>query len=104
MSQTVPLQPVPNQTTQIVLNGQNCQINVYQSEGQAMFLDLLVNDAPIRTASICQNLNKLIRRLYLGFLGDLEFVDTQGTSDPNYSGLGSRYQLVYLTPAEANDQ
>jgi hypothetical protein len=103
MSQIVPLQPVPNQTTQIVLNGQNCQIVLSQSPN-ALFMNLLVNDSPVRVGAICEDRNKIVRHAYLGFLGDLEFVDTQSDSDPNYTGLGSRYQLVYLTPAEANDQ
>jgi hypothetical protein len=102
MAQTVPLQPVANQTTQIVLAGQNCQISVYQAPA-ALFMDLLVNDAPIRLGQICQNRNRIVRYLYLGFSGDLIFVDTQGSDDPVYTGLGSRFQLIYLTTAEAND-
>jgi len=27
-------------------------------------------------------------------------VDTQGNNDPEYTGLGTRYVLVYLTEAE----
>jgi hypothetical protein len=95
----VPLQPVPNQTTQIVLANQNCQINVYQTPA-GLFMDLLVNDALIIGGVICQNLNRIVRSLYLGFSGDFVFADSQGADDPNYSGLGSRFQLVYLTAAE----
>lgn len=107
MPQVVPLQPVPNQTTQIVLASQSCQINVYQAPA-AIFMDLLVNDAPVVEGVICQNLNRIVRDLYFGFIGDFVFEDTQpdplnGPSDPSYSGLGSRFQLLYLTPAEAGD-
>jgi hypothetical protein len=36
----------------------------------------------------------------MGFIGNLLFVDTQGSSDPTYDGLGSRFSLVYLTAEE----
>ena len=77
----IPLQPIPNQTLQILLNGQNCQINVYQSPS-FIFMDLYVSDVPIKVGSICQNLNPIVRRLYLGFIGDLVFGDTQGNVRP----------------------
>jgi hypothetical protein len=102
--QVVPLQPVPNQTLQIVLASQNCQINVYQAPG-GMFMDLLVNDEPVRLGIPCQNLNRVVRSLYLGFSGDMVWNDTQpdpvlGAQDPFYSGLGSRFQLVYLAASD----
>lgn len=96
---TVPIQPNPNQTLQIVLNNQNCQINLFQSP-DAMFMDLYVNDSPVIVGVICQNLNRIVRSLYLGFSGDFIFNDTQGTTDPVYTGLGSRYVLIYLSPSD----
>lgn len=45
---------------------------------------------------ICQDRNRIVRDLYLGFIGDLCFIDIQGTSDPIYTGLGDRYVLCYL--------
>lgn len=103
MPQVVPLQPVPSQTLQIVLGNQSCILNVYQSDA-GLFMDVLVNNAPVKEGVLCQNLNRIIRYLYFGFVGDFEFVDTTGAGeDPDYSGLGSRFQLLYLTPAEAND-
>jgi hypothetical protein len=99
MPQVVPLQPVPSQTTQIVLANQNCQINVYQAP-TALFVDLVVNDEPIRLGIIAQNLNRIVRSSYLGFSGDFVFNDTQGTDDPSYSGLGSQFQLLYLSASE----
>ncbi len=102
MSQPIPLQSVPNQTTQVVLANQSCQINVYQAP-TALFIDVYVNDAPIRVGMICQDRNRIVRRLYLGFVGDFIFVDTQGTIDPVYTGLGSRFFLIYLSALEAGD-
>lgn len=65
-----------------------------------MFVDLYVSNAPIILGAIAQNLNRIVRSLYLGFIGDFWFADTQGTSDPDYTGLGSRFLLQYL---EASD-
>jgi hypothetical protein len=65
-----------------------------------LFLDLYINNAVVRTATICRDRVKLSRDAYLGFVGDLEFMDTQGLQDPDYTGLGARYQLVYLEQAD----
>lgn len=95
----VPLQQIPNQAVSVVLNNQSCQVNVYQ-KFFGLFLDLYVSDTLIIGGVLCQNLNRLVRSAYLGFQGDLGFWDTQGTSDPYYTGVGARYQLTYLTPAD----
>ena len=49
---------------------------------------------------LCQNLNRIVRSLYLGFVGDFMFNDNQGDTDPVYTGFGGRYQLVYFAPAD----
>ena len=95
----IPLQADPNQAVTVLLNNQNCQINVYQ-KFFGLALDHYVSDVLIIGGCYCRNLNRLVRSTYLGFLGDLAFWDTQGSSDPYYTGLGTRYQLLYITPAE----
>lgn len=97
--QQIPLQPVNSQQLQIVLNGQNCQIAVY-SKSTGLYVDLQSNGVDISTGVIAHNLIPLVPTVYFGFLGNLIFVDTQGTSDPVYTGLGARYQLLYLTAAD----
>lgn len=101
--QIVPLQAIPNQAVTANLNNQVCQINVYQKI-QGLFVDLYVNNALIIGGVIAENLNRIVRSLYLGFSGDLAFIDNQGTDDPNYLGLGpttsSRFSLAYLSPDE----
>jgi len=37
---------------------------------------------------------------YREFQGDFMFIDTQGDSDPVYTGFESRYVLVYIPPDE----
>jgi hypothetical protein len=49
---------------------------------------------------MCMDRVKLVRHAYLGFIGNLGFIDTQGKTDPDYTGFGARYQLIYL---EATD-
>lgn len=95
----VPLQPVPSQTTQIVLGGQSCVVHVFQL-AYGLFVDVYVNDELIVPSVICQNLNRIVRSLYLGFSGDFVFWDAQGSTDPVYTGLGSRFHLLYLTASE----
>lgn len=97
--QQIALQPVPSQQLQVVLGGQNCQIAVYML-GELIYVDLNSNGADISTAVIARDVVPLVPTAYLGFVGNLIFTDTQGTSDPTFDGLGARYQLVYLTAAE----
>lgn len=99
MALIVPLQAVPNQTLTVLLGNQNCRINVYQ-RFFGLFLDLANGSTAITLGVLCERNNPLVRYSYLGFVGDLMFIDTQGTSDPDYTGLGSRFQLVYLAPAD----
>ena len=49
---------------------------------------------------IAGNLNVIVRSAYLGFVGDLAFIDTQGSDDPVYTGLGARWILTYFAPSE----
>ncbi len=97
--QIVPLAAVPAPKLTILLGGQNCQIKVYQKT-TGVYLNLSVNDAPIVSGVVCRDRVVLVRDAYLGFIGDLAFFDTQGTSDPKYTGFGARFQLVYLSPSD----
>ena len=97
--QTVPLQPVPSQITKVVLGAQNCQILIYQKP-QGMFVDINVNGADVVTGVIARDAVPLVSREYAGFSGNLLFIDSQGSADPSYDGLGDRFALVYLTAEE----
>ena len=97
--QIVPIQPVANQSLQCQLNGQACTINLAQM-AYGTFIAVYVGATLIQGGVICENLNRIIRDTYLGFSGDLAFVDTQGNSDPIYTGFGSRFLLVYFSPSD----
>ncbi len=102
----VPLQATENQNVQTSLGGQAVQLNVYAKQiGPAslpatLFMDVLVNNSIIVSGVICQDRNRIVRDVYLGFVGDLSFADTQGTSNPVYTGLGTQYLLFYLETAD----
>lgn len=96
--QVIPLTAVASQSFTIQLNGQNCEINIYQ-KSTGLYFDLILNGSGIVNTMICLNAVGLVREIYLGFVGQLVFIDTQGTDDPYYTGLGSRYILTYWLPA-----
>ncbi len=99
MSLVIPLQATPSQIAQVTLDGQSCQIEVYQKRS-GVYLNLYVNNTLIIGGVICENINRIVRSAYLGFSGDLCFLDNAGTDDPVYTGLGSRWTLMYLTSDE----
>lgn len=97
--QLVPLQSIPNQIVKVVLSGQNVQIFVY-AKSQGVFCDVNSNGVDIVTGVLCLDGVPIVCAQYNGFLGNLFFVDSQGSCDPAYSGLGDRYQLLFMTDAE----
>lgn len=97
--QIIPLQAIPNQVVTVNLANQVCQIDVYDTFF-GMFVDLYVNGVLIIGGVVAHDRNKIVRSSYLGLVGDLAFIDQQGTSDPVYTEIGSRYVLAYL---EASD-
>lgn len=97
--QLIPLQAIPAQSISVQLNDQSCLIDVYQT-AYGLFCDLYLNNVLVVGGVICQNLNRIVRDTYLGFIGDLCFIDQQGTDDPDYTGLDGRFAFVYLAPID----
>lgn len=95
----VPTAPLANQSFTVLLANQPCRIDIAQKTN-GMFLTLYVNDALVVAGVICQDRNRIVRDAYLGFTGDLEFRDAEGTEDPVYTGLNSRFFLCYLETAD----
>lgn len=100
----IPIQPVPSQQVLCVLANQNCQIAIYERAGRGftkIYVDLNSNGTNMCLATLAHNGVPLDPcNSYDGFQGNLFFIDTQGVEDPEYTGFGSRWFLVYLTPAE----
>lgn len=95
----IPLQAVPSQVVTCLLASQQCKIAVSQ-KNTGIFVNLYVNDALVIGGVIAEDRNRIVRSLYLGFIGDLAFFDIQGKADPYYTGIGTRYVLAYLSPDE----
>lgn len=96
---TIPLRAVPSQVVSVQLAEQLAKVFVYQKR-TGLYVDLQLAGTPVVTGVIAQNGNRLVRDAYLGFLGDLAFYDTQGDSDPVYTGLTDRWFLAYLEVAD----
>lgn len=93
-TQYVPLEQVPSQQFNIVLNGQDCAIKIYQKD-EEVFCDMSVSDVAIWKGIKCLNLVEIKPSSYMGFNGSLYFKDLNGNEDPLYTGFGDRWVLVY---------
>jgi len=89
----IPVVPVPNQILSVQLGEQVCDIAIRQ-KASGLYLTLWADDVLIMSSILCLNAVPLSVE-YSSFPGSLMFFDTNGNSDPDYSGLGSRYQLRY---------
>ena len=97
--QQLPIIDAPSQTLSANLDGQYCRITL-RTFATGLFCDLYIGGTLIIGGVVCQNLNPIVRNTYLGFVGDLIFLDQQGSDDPSSPGLGTRFVLMYL---EASD-
>lgn len=96
----IPVQAVANQTFAVSLAGQVAQMALRQN-GASIYFNLSFNGEPIVVTKICRDRQRLlIDARYRGFIGDFAFVDTQGTDDPFFTGLGSRYLFYYIGVSE----
>ena len=93
----IPLAATPAQTVAVALGDQSCRIDVSQRL-TGLYLDLYVADVLVVAGVLCLDRNALVREQYRGFVGELLFSDSQGTSDPTYDGLADRYRLLWIAP------
>lgn len=99
MTLQIPLLAVPNQVEAVPLDGRSCIIAVNQ-RSTGLFIDVFMDGEAIVTGVLCEDRNPLVRDYYRGFPGELFFFDTEGSADPTYEGLASRYQLIYIEQSE----
>lgn len=91
MSLIIPLNPVPSQTVNVTVSGQVARITV-RTIGAALYFSL----SGVVENRVCRDRQRLLVDAgYRGFTGDFQFIDTKGSADPAYWGLGDRWQLVY---------
>lgn len=95
----IPLIPVPDQQFNVTLDGQNCTIRLFSRMGK-LFMDLAVDETLVFAGLSCVlGLPVNSSRAY-AFAGELWFIDTEAQVDPAYEGLGSRFQLLFISEAE----
>ena len=92
--QEIPVNAYAAQTLAVTLSGQPVVLTIYQ-RSTGLYMDVSLNGTIVLVGVICLNRTFVVRDTYFGMPGDLAFVDTQGTTDPIYTGLGSRYILTY---------
>lgn len=94
---------IESQSFTVNLENISCTFKIHQ-RSSGLYMDLYANDNMVFSGVLCLNSTKLVRYDYLraetGFLGDLYFIDTLGTNAPEYSELGARYKLYYMTSSE----
>lgn len=95
----IPLQAIPAQRLQVVLDDQNCTIAVYQ-RGNNLYMDLAVDADEVFNGAICRYGADVGQSPTLLFDGTLHFFDTQGQADPQYEGLDSRWYLLFIPDGE----
>lgn len=104
--QEIPLRATGNQTLQVVLEGQNCSLRLYTrglSDGvETLFCDLSIDQEPVFYGCPCLDGLPMPLYAWLGMTGQLVFIDMEGDEAPRWSGLGSRWKLLYMSPAEAD--
>ena len=98
----IPLQPIPAQELQCILDAQNCTLRLYWRFWK-LYADLLVDSEPVFTGAVCQNRQWVNQSPSAEFSGGLIFVDSLGDEAPRWDGLGSRWSLLYLDADEAKD-
>jgi hypothetical protein len=117
----IPLSAVPSQTLSIVLDGQSCQIAVYQKQpitdeygvAAGLFFDLIVGGVPVINTARCLDRTEILQdKRYLMDplkMGEFMFLDTLATEGgpptfngvpPYYKGLNTQFVLLYLSAAD----
>ncbi len=92
----IPARPIPAYSFQTILNGQACSLRLVW-RNDTLYCDLMVDNAYIWQGRIVHDRTPIKNFRVTPFVGNFVFVDYEGTNDPQYSGLGSRYRMFYIT-------
>lgn len=96
--QFIPLAQNPNQTLNVILDGQDCTLSVYWRQ-ERLYLDLAVNEVPLVAGAICENRANVLQSELLDFKGSLHFFDNDGDRPPRVEGLGENRWFFVFVPA-----
>lgn len=97
--QLINLSAIPAQRFNIVLDGLNCTIKLYQRD-RRLFMDLETSDKVIFKGNICLNIANVKQSPDPDFTGSLHFIDVQDSAAPQYEGLNTRWYLLYFSEGE----
>lgn len=102
----IPLSQDPNQELQIILDKQNCTIQVFQRAGH-VYLSLKVGNTTIQNGALCIPKTGIIAQPQADFKGQFRIIDSQSQpfnqSDPEYKEFGTRFKLFYLSEEEESE-
>ncbi|HJA08891.1 MAG TPA: hypothetical protein H9962_06855 [Candidatus Mailhella merdigallinarum] len=99
----IPLRAEPSQALSLVLGGQDVTLRLFtrdMDDRPRLYCDLMASGVWVWRGRLCHNGQGLKLYDYLPFEGDLVFVDMQADADPQWSGLGDRWRLVWGTDAD----
>ena len=94
MNVKIPVIAEPSQRFQVLLDGQDCTIKLYQ-RGQRLYMDLSVGGNAVCAGAVCLNKADIVQFPSRWFKGVLFFMDAQGDTAPQWEGLGTRYHLHF---------
>lgn len=83
----VPLQPIPNQSVSFMLNNTAYTVDVDSMRGELYISVWRAGEYVLRNRAL---------RSYAPVGFGLQLVDSEGTEDPGYTGLGTRWFLLGL--------
>jgi hypothetical protein len=94
MEQTIQLSPLPNQEVDFNYGDNNFTINLRTLKNGILIFDLKRNEKQVCCGVLCHNNYPLLINNNI-VEGNFLFRDTKGSTDPFYTGLGNRYQLIF---------
>lgn len=89
---------IPAQKLAVQLAGKSVGI-ILSQKTTGLFADISMAGQAIASGVLCRDGARLINGAYTGFPGDLAFIDTHGSSDPDFTGLGDRFKLLWASAA-----
>lgn len=92
--QQIPIKASPSQTLDIILAEQNVTI-VLQARLGKLFADVALDNVAAVRGRLCHDRTQILNESYRGFKGEIFFLDKNGTEDPNWREINSRFVLLY---------
>lgn len=93
----IPAQAVPNQVLSCILDDTLARITLTTTD-YGLFADVLYGGVPVSSGRLCLDRTDINPDRYRGLPQFLGFADLQGTSDPTFTGFGTRFVLIYGDP------